>query len=237
MKRYRYESRLIHSLELSPTVKHLVFECPDEFEYQAGMFMSILFPQKDKFVGRSYSLASIPTKKKEIEFCVRKVERGFASEYLFDMNPGDILKMMGPMGKFFIPEEHLEKDIVFVATGTGIAPFRGMILDLLQNKKARRSITLIAGYRYEEDLLYNDEFKALEKDWDNFSYWSTVSRPRSEAYTGERGWVQPLIEKYCFSFRGEVYYLCGLEKMLNGVKELLTQKGVSEESVIVEQYN
>jgi ferredoxin--NADP+ reductase len=101
---------------------------------------------------------------------------GVCSNYLCNLQVGDEVKLSGPNGKKFLlpaaPEQH---DYLFFATGTGIAPFRGMLLDLLRNKVNSR-VTLVMGSPYATDLLYHDTFTKLAAEHRNFTYLTAISR-------------------------------------------------------------
>ncbi|MCH9662133.1 MAG: hypothetical protein K0U66_00565 [Gammaproteobacteria bacterium] len=239
MKRFRHVSTLIESIPLTPTVRHFVFSVPEDFFYHAGMFMSISFiGEAGVPVGRSYSLASIPTLKNKIEFCIKKVDEGKGSNHLFNMSPGDHLKVMGPMGNYFIKEDQLDKNITFVATGTGIAPFRGMIGDLLNRKDFVGNVRLVAGSRFQKEILYCDEFRKLESRHANFIYLPIVSRP-GDNHHGDKGYVQQTLKEKIFPLLtdNEIFYLCGLKKMIMEVTTLLKSHGISKEQVFIEQYD
>jgi ferredoxin--NADP+ reductase len=107
-----------------------------------------------------------------------KLFLGVASNYLCDLKPGDKVTLSGPNGKrFLLPADIDAHDYVFFATGTGVAPFRGMILELLQRKTTSR-IVLVMGSTYASDLLYHKELEALSSSNANFTYLPTLSRER-----------------------------------------------------------
>ncbi|OAB62210.1 hypothetical protein AY599_25700 [Leptolyngbya valderiana BDU 20041] len=147
---------------------------------------------------------------------------GVTSNYLCDLRPGDELRLSGPNGKRFVlparPDEH---DYVFFATGTGIAPFRGMVLDLIKSAPQSR-IALIMGAPYETDLLYDEMFADLAKKHERFTYLPTVSRhAHRDASPG--CYVQDRLERdrgtlgeLLCSERGLVY-VCGLLGMDLGI--------------------
>ena len=92
------------------------------------------------------------------ELCLNRVQDGFFSPFLFDLQPGDTVDMKGPYGYFTWRQP--VSDSILVATGTGIAPFRGMIHGYLADG-GEREITLVYGVRYEPSLLYREEFERL----------------------------------------------------------------------------
>jgi ferredoxin--NADP+ reductase len=151
---------------------------------------------------------------------------GVASNFLCDCKPGDRVNLTGPAGKRFLlparPEEH---DYLFFATGTGIAPFRAMLLELLHRKVESR-IVLVMGSPYRTDLIYHTTLLRLEEEHPNFTYLTAISRERQgdghdPMYVHERirthaDDILPLLD----SDRGLVY-VCGLAGMELGIlKEL-----------------
>ena len=96
------------------------------------------------------------------------------SPFLFDLQPGDTVEIKGPYGYFVWRSP--PNDSILVATGTGIAPFRGMLLEYFE-AGGDRDITLIFGVRYEESLLYRAEFESLAEEHPNFHFWPTLTRP------------------------------------------------------------
>jgi len=105
-----------------------------------------------------------------------KLFLGVASNYLCDLQVGDTVNLSGPAGKkFLLPTNPGDHDYIFFATGTGIAPFRGMLLNLL-NAGVPGRITLVMGVPYRTDLLYDDLFSSLAAKHPNFTYLTAVSR-------------------------------------------------------------
>lgn len=105
---------------------------------------------------------------------------GVTSNYLCSLKPGDEVRVTGPSGKrFLVPAKPDEHEYLFIATGTGIAPFRGMVLDMLEGAPEVRSssrVTLVMGSPYATDLIYHQELQALAAKHSNFRYLTAVSR-------------------------------------------------------------
>lgn len=159
---------------------------------------------------------------------------GVCSNYLCDLNPGDEVLLTGPQGKrFLLPEQPELHDYLFVATGTGIAPFRGMLLELLTGSSGPTSsrIDLVMGVPYTTDLLYHDLFTDLATRFPNFHYHTAISREASPMY------VSDLIDQrmdYFGSLIGSertLLYLCGLEGMESGVFDVLSKHELAEDYV------
>ena len=157
-----------------------------------------------------------------------KLFLGVASNYLCDLKPGDKVRLTGPSGKRFVlprrPEEH---DYVFFATGTGIAPFRGMLLELLESGVGSRVI-LVMGAAYSTDLLYHPELVALREKHPNFTYLTAISRERQEdghdpLYVQDRlrthrDELVPVLEN-----PRTLVYICGLAGMELGIFQRLAR--------------
>lgn len=153
---------------------------------------------------------------------------GVASNYLADLKVGDEVRITGPVGKrFLLPERPDEHDYVFIATGTGIAPFRGMIHDLIARGVSSR-IVLIMGAPYATDLLYDDEFAALDAERENFHYLTAISREQQEDHPGtlyaqdrletHRDLIVPLLAD-----DRALVYVCGIAGMELGIMQKLTE--------------
>lgn len=160
---------------------------------------------------------------------------GVASNYLCDLRPGDEVRVSGPNGKrFLLPVDQGAHDYVFFSTGTGIAPFRGFVKELLAGGGSHR-VTLVSGAAYSTDLLYHDEFVAMASAYpDRFTYLTAVSREENggegRLYVGDR------LRTHASHFRGllggerALVYVCGVLGMesgvLRGMVDLLGPEGV-----------
>src|SRR3972149_4880586 len=102
------------------------FENEPVIDFEPGQFISIFAEKDGKRISRPYSIASWPENKDHMELCIKVVEGGFMSNYLHHVPPGTKLQSIGPLGRFVIPEP-IRYDTVFVAPGTGVAPFISML--------------------------------------------------------------------------------------------------------------
>jgi NAD(P)H-flavin reductase len=220
--------------KLSENVEHFEIELNKEINFEAGQFIMIEFDLNQKILKRAYSIASPPNYKnnKFIQLCIKKVEGGEVSPRIFKEHEEDVLKILGPAGNFRCLAE--KDNLYFIANGTGIAPLRSMILDLLYNKKVEKTITLIYGARYESNLLYKEEFEELEKNYPNFRYIKVLSRP-DDNWDGRRGHVQDNFDVIKDVINSE-FYFCGLPQMFEESKKKLMDMGVPEENIHKEVY-
>ena len=236
-------ARLTRSVLLSEKTKHLEFDIEElsSFDFVAGQFVSVREPRGDKFITRAYSIASPPRGNNTFDLCLNRVDEGFMSNYLCDRQVGDVVHFHGPHGLFVLKPE--VEDVIFVATGTGIAPFRGMAQHLFgwdgsgQHHHGGRNIWLVYGTRYPEDIYYREEFERMAAEQPNFHYICTLSRP-PESWTGNRGYVQEHVRKIVGLRKDMHVYICGLNDMVSSMRGLLIDElGWDKKHVIFERYD
>jgi len=230
MKFSRFTSTVLETRELSPTVKHIRFSTPEDFSHNPGQFISMLLEHEGREVRKPYSIASAPAPG-YVELCVKLVEGGLGSTHLHNLSVGDEVNFIGPMGIFKVRDK--EKPITFICTGTGIAPFRAMIPFLL--KEGHSNVRLFMGFRFEEEILYVDEFAQMAKEHDGFDFHYCVSRPHGD-YSGEVGRVQALVENHSKGYEGD-FYLCGLFDMIKETGAFLRSHGVERSCIRFERYD
>lgn len=232
------KARLLDWKELAPEVHHFEFEVPgvETFAFTPGQFVSIIDREDGKEVTRAYSIAS-PRGGNRFALCLNRVPDGIVSRWLFELKPGDEVEVHEPLGYFTL--RHPGHRAVFVATGTGIAPFRSMLLDHLP--KIQTHITLLFGVRYEEGLLYREELEQLTEQHKNFRFIPTVTRPR-ESWQGRTGRVQAHLDEALALRTPEELatidiYICGLKEMVDDVRKELKQRGFDRKQIIYEKYD
>ena len=227
-------ARLLEFGEIAPEVRHFVFDVPgvETLEFRPGQFVSFTAPLGGKKVTRAYSLASGPGGNR-FELCLNRVREGVFSPWLFEMQPGDEVGMIGPLG-YFVPRQPFA-DSVFVATGTGIAPFRAFLRSPEVLDSASR-ISLLFGTRYEQGLLYRAEFEALQKSRQGFTYVPALTRPGSD-WRGRTGRVQQHLEEILGGRTDLDVYLCGLREMVDNVRSILKDLGFGKHNVHHEKYD
>lgn len=147
---------------------------------------------------------------------------GVASNYLCDLQVGDEVRLSGPNGKrFLVPKDSAAHDYLFFATGTGIAPFRGMVLDLLRGG-TRSRVTLVMGSPYATDLMYDALFKELAAKHPNFRYLTAISREKQDDGHGKL-YVQDRLTTdreelgAMLASPRTLIYICGLAGMEIGI--------------------
>lgn len=211
-----YEGIVQKIAEEAPNVRRFWVEVPEKIDFQAGQFITMDLPIGDKRLQRwrSYSIANAPDGTKVLEFCIVRNPQGAATQYLFDVvKTGSTLRFKGPDGAFVLPET-IAQDLVFICTGTGVAPFRSMLLDLQQSGKSYRNIHLIFGTREASGILYRSEFEALAQSMPRFKY--DVALSRQPDWAGYQGYVHQIyLEQYAQTRPDVDFYICGWARMID----------------------
>jgi len=223
----RFRARVSRSRDLTHDVRELDLDLvsPAEIAFVAGQFISfeIRIPGALHPMTRPYSIASPPRQSQRVTLLFNRVPGGPGSGFLYGLRPGDDVQFTGPAGMFQL-EDVSRRDVLFVATGTGIAPIRSMLLDLL-DRRAGGAATLFWGVRSERDLYYQDELEALARTSTSVTFEMTLSRPTG-IWRGETGRVTHLVEERISTVRGLSAYVCGNARMIADVTAILKTKGL-----------
>jgi NAD(P)H-flavin reductase len=219
--------------DIAPEVRHFVFEVPEvqQIHFKPGQFVSFNETINGKKITRPYSIVSLPAGNR-FELCLNLVHGGVFTPHLFEMKPGDSIETSAPLGFFVIRDP--AKEALFVATGTGIAPFRAMAPDYLSHPHAKQ-LTLLFGVRHEQTIYYRDDFEALAREH-SFRFWPTLSRPES-SWTGRTGHVQTHLLEAIGDRRDLDVYICGLKGMVDDVRAILKGLGFDRKQIIFEKYD
>jgi CDP-4-dehydro-6-deoxyglucose reductase len=225
---------LIASTEIAPGVRHFVLEADgvERLDFLPGQFVSFTQSVEGKPITRAYSLAAAPAGTSRFELCLNRVDGGHLSPQLFAMQPGDRIGMRPPLGTFVLRQP--PRDSVMIATGTGIAPFRAMLQAHLATDSP--AFTLLFGVRYEPNLLYRQEFEALERKFPHFRFLPTLSRPDAD-WKGRTGHVQGHLEEAIAGRRDLDIYLCGLKEMVDDVRSIVKGMGFDRKQIRYEKYD
>lgn len=233
------QASLTNSTWLSEFTRHLEFEVKGSarFGYVPGQWLSLkaLTPDGEE-ITRAYSIASPPSDTGRFDFCLNRVQDGFMSNHLCDLAKGQEITFQGPFGGFILRPPL--RDTVFIATGTGIAPFRSMLHWLLADpsRHEQRQFWLLFGVRSEQDIYYREEFEQLAAEHTTFHFLPTLSRGGPE-WKGLRGYVQQHLPEIVGSRIDMHAYICGLDKMVTANRELLKARGWDRKQILYEKYD
>ncbi len=228
------EAKLIESTELAPEVRHFVFEVPgvEKFTFVPGQFVSMNRVINEKKITRAYSIASAPSETNRFELCLNLVREGLLSPRLFELQPGDTIDIRPPLGMFVL--RNPPRDAIFIATGTGIAPFRSILK--AQLNETSQAFTLVFGVRHESHLMYREEFEEMARKHPHFHFLPTLSRP-TETWSGRSGHVQAHLQEAIGERRDVDVFLCGLKLMVDDVRNILKEMGFDRKQILFEKYD
>jgi ferredoxin-NADP reductase len=228
------EAKLIESSEIAPLVRHFVFEVPEveKFTFVPGQFVSMNQIVNEKKITRAYSIASAPSEDNRFELCLNLVHEGLLSPRLFQMKPGDTVDIRPPLGMFVL--RHPPRDAVFIATGTGIAPFRSILKGQLN--ETSQAFSLVFGVRHESHLMYREEFEEMARKFPHFRFLPTLSRP-ADSWSGRSGHVQAHLQEAIGERRDLDVFLCGLKLMVDDVRNILKEMGFDRKQILFEKYD
>jgi len=243
MPRITYTCQLEWSQLIAPRTLHLGFKRLDEavMPFVPGQFITLHLnsPDKTKILHRSYSIANAPGKK-EIEIACSYVEGGVASEFLFNLKPGMQFEASGPYGLFVLKKEEMPKRYIFVATGTGVSPYRSMLDELKtrMTEQAALEAVVVLGVRNPQELLFREELIKAMTHLPNFKFHACYSQEMGEKplHFETKGRVQAVFPALNLNPRSDVVYLCGNPNMIDESFELLTQQGFDKKNVRREKY-
>lgn len=204
--------------------------------------------ESDEPVNRAYSLANPPYEKDLLKFTIRiatpppgklDLPPGIASSYIFNLKPGDRLEISGPYGEFFIKDT--DREMCFIGGGAGMAPLRSQIFQQLLEVNTKRKMSYWYGARSKQEMFYDDEFKELERKFENFSYHVALSEPQPEDnWEGMTGFIhQCLLDHYLSDHEDPTeieYYLCGPPPMLKAMRQMLDDLGVEPEMIAFDDF-
>ena len=217
---------------------------PDWDKYDVWRYTS----KVDEEVIRAYSMANYPGERGIIMLNVRvasppprmdDVPPGKMSSFIFNLKPGDKVTISGPYGEFFIKET--ESEMMYVGGGAGMAPLRSHIFELFKNLKTGRKVSYWYGGRSLRELFYIDEFRAIEKEFPNFSFHLALSEPLPEDnWTGLTGFIhQVVIDNYLKDHPAPEdieFYFCGPPMMNKCVMQMCEDFGVEPENISFDDF-
>lgn len=213
----------------------VIFELqePRQIDFKAGQFIMMNIPGMQ--AKRSYSIASPPNLKHQIDILVDVGPQGDGSLYLQSLNPGEKVEFMAPAGQFVLADDPTEEKLILIATGSGISAIRSMVLDLLQTRQDQRPIHLHWGMRHVEDIFWEEDFRLLETQFSNFHFDLVLSQA-PQGWPLCSGHIDDCLNAHYPDFAGCGFYLCGNNHMIESVSNLLQTKGVPNQNIHHEQF-
>ena len=202
---------------------------------------------------RAYSMANYPAEKNLIKLNIRiatppfdaagkqfmNVPPGICSSYIFSRKPGDKVTISGPYGEFHI--KNTDSEMVYIGGGAGMAPLRSHIFHLFHTLRTNRKVSYWYGARSLREVFYEDEFRAIEKEFPNFKFHLALSEPLPEdKWNGLTGFIHKvLLDNYLSKLdepKDIEYYFCGPPMMNNAVLKMLDSLGVPQENISFDDF-
>jgi Na+-transporting NADH:ubiquinone oxidoreductase subunit F len=165
---------------------------------------------------------------------------GICSSYIFSLKPGDKVSISGPYGEFHILDT--KREMLYIGGGAGMAPLRSQLLHLFHTLKTTdRKISYWYGARSRNEIFYEEDFRAIEKEYPNFSFHIALSEPLPEDnWTGYVGFIHQVIyDNYLVNHEAPEdieYYMCGPGPMANSVRKMLDDLGVPPEMLMFDDF-
>ena len=239
---YPYNGRLSRWEEIAPGLAVVGVQAIEEpFSFEPGQYatLGLVGPDGGKLIQRPMSISSSADDLSEYEFFIRRVEGGGLTPLLWERTVGDAINIKGAKGKFLLQND--ERRGLFIASGTGLAPFISMI-ETLRGRDQSRDIVLLHGVSYDYDLAWREQLSELQEgDGFPLRYIGTVSRPQQcPDWTGCTGRVEAItddqLDEHGMTPENATIYLCGNPEMVSAVEEIATRRGFPPEQVRKELY-
>lgn len=201
----------------------------------AGQYIEFILKDGSR---RAFSMANPPHSGEMLELHLRHVPGGKFTDYVFnELQEKTILRIEGPFGSFYLRNE-IDKPIIFVAGGTGFAPIKSIIEDLIFKQNLNRPMHLYWGARTAQDLYMANVAKAWANHIPNFSYIPVLSCAENDlAWSGRRGFVHQAVLEDIQDFTDYQVYCCGAPEMVKACLQGFTQQGLSEQDFFADSFN
>ncbi len=223
----------------------------DEWE-KFGMFTLTMKNPEPTY--RAYSMANHPAEGNIIMLNIRiatppwdrannafkNVNPGICSSFVFSRNPGDKVTISGPYGEFFLKKN--DNEMMFIGGGAGMAPMRSHLFHLFHTvKEEKKKVTFWYGARSWKEVFYYEQFREIEKNFDNFKFNLALSEPLPEdKWEGPTGFIHQVIYDNYLNQHEEPeeidYYLCGPPMMNDAVQKMLYNLGVPDENIAFDDF-
>jgi NAD(P)H-flavin reductase len=238
---YPYNARLSRWDEVAPGLAIVGVRSNEEpIPFEPGQYLTLgLMGPAGKLVQRPMSVSSSADRLDEYEFFIRLVEQGDFTPLLWERKVGDPINIRGPKGRFLLQPD--DRRCLFIASGTGLAPFISMI-ETLRDRDEPREIHLLHGASHEHDLAWREQLESLANGGGfPLRYAATISRPQhNPEWRGLTGRVETVVggqlNEHGMTPQNTTLYVCGNPEMITAVEELATERGFPPEQIRKELY-
>jgi Na+-transporting NADH:ubiquinone oxidoreductase subunit F len=235
-----YQTKIVQIEQLTHDIKGLRLELlePERIRFKAGQYVQLYTKPYGKVkdsVFRAYSISSVPSDDQVVELIVRQVPEGICTTYVHqELKEGDEVRISGPYGDFYLRGDC--EELIFIAGGSGLAPIRSLILDILE-KDLPYEMTFFFGAVTRRDLYYLEFFKELDTRHSQFRFVPALSKPApSDEWIGETGLITEVVDRFVSDGEKKEAYLCGSPGMVQACLAVLKQKGFTEECIFFDKF-
>ena len=241
----KYQCTIESIKDLTHDIKEVKIALPgkEEINFTAGQYMQFEAPPYDKIkeaTQRAYSISSMPKDNKSVELIIRLVPGGIVTTYVFEkLQEKQKINIVGPFGEF--QRKETKADMICVAGGSGMAPIKSIINDMLDKNITDRNVWYFFGARSVKDLFYLKEFEEIEKKAKNIKFIPALSEPApDDNWKGATGLITDVLDKY---FKTKIDknsdkegYLCGSPGMIDACIKVMTANGIPEDKIYYDKF-
>lgn len=225
------EATIINHQNLASTYHFFDFKTNKNFNFKRGQYISVKVAENNF---NAYSIVR-NNDKNIFSLLVDVKPNGIGSKYFENLKISDKLPFLGPFGNFAFNATDGAKKLIFLATGSGIAPIRSQIESALTEQKLQIPIILYWGLSYPYDVFWTDYFQKLSLDFPNFEYKIVVWKP-DNSWQGYTGFITNCLQQDISDASNVSAYLCGNQSMIIDVTKILTDKGCPKTRIYTEKY-
>ncbi len=229
-------ARVIEKTLLAPDVMRLKIKLPNaqRLQFLAGQYLDVLLPEGKR---RAFSIASSPQSEDEIELHIRHVEGGdFTGRVFNELKERDILRIEGPLGNFFIRNDKTDRPMVLMGGGTGFAPLKSMIEDLLAHQDTR-PLHLFWGVRNRCELYMHEQAKQWAAQNEHITYSTALSEPQDDHPVDcFDGFVHNAVLQHYPDLGGFDIYMSGPPAMIDTARAAFLENGAEKRRIFFDSF-
>lgn len=226
--------RVTEKTLMAPDVMRLKIKLPaaQRLQFLAGQYVEVLLPEGKR---RAFSIASPPQMEDEIELHIRHVEGGDFTGWVFDeLKERDILRIEGPLGNFFIRHDTTERPMILMGGGTGFAPLKSMVEDLLLHND-QRPLHLFWGVRSQAELYMYEQARQWAGQNDHIQFSTALSEPGDDQ-DSFHGFVHEAVLQQYEDLSGFDIYMSGPPAMIDAGRAAFLENGAEKRRIFFDSF-